>query len=361
MRVQIHLFEFYDLGGQYSNKKIKQALTSLSHQQQGKYIPPQTREVPDFIKYPHPFVFKIASDMSMVSRIIGKIYPLGALSLDIVLEFNSVNFADLEEKIAQTDLEKIAQEISLPVVNDLKEHLSKSPSQEEFYQGDRSTFYPIYCLSEVGSAEIDDFIEANQQKLASLLMGSFSQEEFSEQQLKKIFARALSYHNTESSILHWNAGLFIAQENVAPAKLYIAELANIHFLKLQIYDIYLDKYLSDYLAQSRLTLKNKLLMHIPGLKSQIKEITELKIEIEKIIYLIDQFEKFFGKWHLAQLYYQASNVFEIDRWKNLLEKRLAKITDLYNILHDDLMQTRMFILNILMLILFLLWFLGWPN
>ena len=91
---------------------------------------------------------------------------------------------------------------------------------------------------------------------------------------------------------------------------------------------------------------------------KVKEIANLRVELEQIIDMMDNFEKYKGNWYLARLYYLANNAFQINRWKNLLEKRINKVNDLYNLVNSEINRKRMLFLNILMLLLFVLWFLG---
>ena len=125
---------------------------------------------------------------------------------------------------------------------------------------------------------------------------------------------------------------------------------------LKLYDRYIDNYLSDFMESIDRLLKMKLLLHLPGLKNSISELTRIRVDIEKVTEMLDNYEKYFGKWYLARIYAQACEAFEINRWRELMESRLEKVTEFYSMMEEEINRNRMLFLNVLTLMLFILWF-----
>ncbi len=359
MDVKIELFVFYELGGELTYEEIDAALENFSQRSSDEFMLEEDKGTPDYVRYPEPVIFRPASGFSRENNrhpVTGKIYKSGDLSLRITIDPGVDNLKELNEYMSENrSLKEEVRDHCRDIYRRLADEFSFDMTREEYYQRGMSEVYPVFCFRGF-EKEAEKLIEDKEREITALLNRQYRQRNFSREQIEATISDSISFYRHDCSVIHWNGSVLLNDGDRFSDVLLILELANIQFLKLKLYDDYINNYLSDYMDSIDRFLKFRLLLHVPGLRNKITEITRLKVELEKVTEILDNHEKYFGSWYLARIYSQACRVFEIDRWREVMEKRLEKVTELYSMLEEEVNRSRMLFLNVLTLMLFILWF-----
>lgn len=359
MEFSINLFKFYDLGSRIERSEIVEKVDDmeLNLTRLEKYQIDSDRGEPDYVSYPEPISFTIKEELRSGEEIdiVCKVYTYGTLSLKTVIR---PEVADIEGLIGFNEREQMArgvEEVFDQIYNDFFRKFAGGMKKEYRSKNYFTNLYPVYCISNTDYKDVGDLIDNNRKEIASLLIGMYSSREFSEEQIDKVLKHNTRFYQGDYSIVHWNGGLAVDNDADYEDLLYIIELANIQFVKLRAYDDYIDNYLSEYLNLTKRRFGRGIKVFNPASK-MIKDITKMRVELEQITDMMDNFEKFFGKWYMAKIYYLASGAFEIPRWQKLIQSRLDTVNDLYTMINNEKNRKKMMFLNLVTLFLFLLWF-----
>jgi|AntRauTorcE11897_2_1112592.scaffolds.fasta_scaffold07391_1 uncharacterized Rmd1/YagE family protein len=311
-------------------------------------------ERPEFISYPEPVSFHYEfKQLNQKAKV--KVYRYGVLSIKTTFSYEVDSLEQLHELVKEKDIRK-------RTINEFDKLYNKISNYfTSLLKDDSDVFshtYSVYCIDNSNIGEAYDLVNKNKDIVISLLTEEYDNMNFSEEQKKAVLDYDISFFNSDYSAIYWNNALIIDNNSNFNDKLFIIELANIQFNVLKTYDEYIDQHLSDYLTDNNKKILNFLPFFKSGISKKINEIMKLRFELEKVVDVMDNFEKFQGEWYLARVYYLASKAFQIDRWRNLIENRIKKVNELYNLINSEINRKRMLWLNILMLLLFLLWFLG---
>ena len=354
MEICLKVYKFYNLGTTLRKNEIMNNLKEAGIEDMETYDFEENLENPSFVSYPEPIEFTY-NLREKDEKIIGKVFDYGAMSMmtDIKYEVNSLE--EFHQEIKKYDPR-------MEIEKDFDNIYNKISSNFEGLSDDiLSSFnhlYSVYCIDNKDNINKKELIENNEKIIVSLLSDEYEDINFSQQQKEAVMRYNNSFLERDYIVVHWNNAFILDKKENYPEKLFMIELANVQFNKLQTYDRFIDEYLSEYL----LNKEKSALRFIPfiksGLSKKIKEIADLRVELERVIDVMDNFEKFQGQWYLARLYYLANGAFQITRWRNLVENRINKVNELYNLINSEMNRKRMLFLNVLMLLLFILWFLG---
>lgn len=314
-------------------------------------------EEPDFIKYPEPIFFNPSQTFSWNEEEIpiqGKVYTYGALSLSVEIPVKNADTTDVLAMMASNKLEKKIEDIFDNLYRQLAVEFNE-PAQQELITN-YNHMYHIFCFSSTGYDNVEEIVKSGKDDITALLTGMYQHKDFSREQRQDVLSHKTRFYQEDCTIVYWNNALVIDDNEQFTEKLFIIELANIQFIKLQVFDSFIDEYLSSYLLESNRTFRRWIPQLLPGVSNRIREINELRVELEKMTDIMDNFEKFFGSWYLAKIYYQASKAFEIPRWRKLLDSRMNTVNELFSLLNEEINRSKMLFLNLLMLLLFVLWF-----
>ncbi|GEM_PF-1918461 len=361
MEFTLNLFKFYDLGNPLERSEIIKIINKMNIKSSNmeKYHFDSDKGEPDYINYPEPITLymtrKTKKDEEI--EIVTKIFNYGALTLKTELKPKIENIKDIKKFYEEEKIITRIENLFDKIFNLFHQSFSQDNSQKEKYTSKQNftNLYPVYCISETGYNNVKKLIDDNEDEIAGLLLGISDHNNFSEKQINNILKFNTRFYNKDYSIIHWNGTLAIDNEADYDDLLFIIEIANIQFIKLRAYDDYIGNYLSDYLDLSKNKFKRGINFLNPVSK-MIKNISRIRVELEHITEMMDNFEKFFGKWYMAKIYYLASSAFEIPRWKKIIESRLDTVDDLYTMINNEKNRKKMLFLNFLTLLLFVLWF-----
>lgn len=354
MDISLNFYKYYNLGKKVKREEIVESLKKAGIDNFKEHELEDNYERPEFISYPEPVRFNYEfKQLNQKAKV--KVYSYGVLSIKTTFRYEVDSLEQLHELVKQKDISKNAIDEFDKLYNKISNHFTS------LFKDDSGVFshtYSVYCIDNSNIGEAYDLVNKNKDVVISLLTEEYDDMNFSEEQKKAVLDYDISFFNSDYTAIYWNNALIIDNKSNFNDKLFIIELANIQFNVLKTYDEYIDQHLSDYLTDNNKKILNFLPFFKSGISKKINEIMKLRFELEKVVDVMDNFEKFQGEWYLARVYYLASKAFQIDRWRNLIESRIKKVNELYNLINSEINRKRMLWLNILMLLLFLLWFLG---
>ena len=140
----------------------------------------------------------------------------------------------------------------------------------------------------------------------------------------------------------WSWGNRTALEEIV----HIMELANVQLAELAVYDRVLDGALERAyrdLARTR---------HIR--REVSRNLREIRVDMARLNDELRNITKFFGDWYLAKIYQNLSDRFHLNDWHGIINVKLRTLADLYQILHQDWINSWMMILESAIILLFII-------
>jgi hypothetical protein len=128
---------------------------------------------------------------------------------------------------------------------------------------------------------------------------------------------------------------------------YALELANLQLAELEA----IDRLLDDALDRSYRDLNRQ---PWRGRSTVLRELRELRVDLTRMSDELLNISKFFGDWHLARIYQNVSARFHLADWHRTVDDKLKSLDSLYQLLHHDLNNRWMLILEVTIVLLFIL-------
>ncbi len=147
-------------------------------------------------------------------------------------------------------------------------------------------------------------------------------------------------------VIDWDAALIIDEPKFLDEVLYIMELANVQLAELEAYDRMLDE------AVER-AYRDVGQRRWRGLAAQ-HQLREIRIDLARLSDELSNTTKFFGDWHLARIYQNISARFHLTDWHRTIDEKLKTLDDMYQLLQHDQNNRWMFLLEIMVVLLFVL-------
>ena len=360
MEFTLNLFKFYDLGSPLERSEIIKKINKMNIESKNmkKYKFDSDKGEPDYINYPEPITLYINKNTKKEEQveIVAKIFNYGVLTLKTELKPEVEDIDQLKKFYEKESIINRVEKLFDKLYNLFHQGFSTKKKKKKYKNKKNFTnLYPVYCICDTDYNDVEKLVDANREEISELLLGINEKSTFSEEQINNVLKFNTRFYNKDYSIIHWNGTLAIDNEADYEDLLFIIEIANIQFIKLRAYDDYIGNYLSDYLDLTQNKFQRGINLFNP-VSQMIKNISKIRVELEHITEMMDNFEKFFGKWYMAKIYYLASSAFEIPRWKKIIESRLDTVDDLYTMINNEKNRKKMLFLNFITLLLFLLWF-----
>jgi hypothetical protein len=213
--------------------------------------------------------------------------------------------------------------------------------------------YTVFCMESPLVAEdgsplrTENWLRANRREIASLLTQEPDIDHLSKQESDESTGRFLSYYEHDLVVVDWDAALLIDEKQNFDETLYVMELANLQLAELEAYDRILDDSLER--AYRDLTMRA-----LRGRTSVMRELREIRIDLERFSDELSNITKFFGDWHLARIYQNISARFHLGDWHKTIDGKLQTLADLYQLLNHDQTNRWMLILEVTIVLLFVI-------
>jgi len=262
-----------------------------------------------------------------------KLLPVGAISISVRVPFavnraeDLVVFHDLQ--FSNGSLHDEVRRLAEEVVSELKTFFVRPHPQllEE-------EAYTVFCIaSPLMTADgtrvsADGWFQEHRREVAALLTQEPDSGRLSRQEADESTRWHLSYYEDDVVVIDWDAALLIDEPQDFDETLYIMELANMQLAELEAYDRILDNALErSYRDLGERPMRSR--------SDILRELREIRIDMERLSDELSNITKFFGDWHLARIYEKLSARFHLAEWHRTIDGKLKTLADLYQLLKHD--------------------------
>lgn len=284
-------------------------------------------------------------------QIIATVWDYGAVS--IAFHFNVAG-------LKWGELEKIAASLSEPGLGggtEAIEGLAKSrceglvktlePALVKTHPADLVEDYVIYLLNQVEGVETASQL-TSKFDLAALLWGEESGK-LSLKSREEVMQYLLQYTELDCVVIDWNSAIVF--DRAGQDLVEVLEFALVHLFELRCYDDLVDRRLAgvyDAIEEGREKIWTN------SFRTTAREANARFIEISEFIERVDNSLKVVGDFYLATVYRNAARRFRIADWKDGVNRKLALLARVSELLHDEITTRRNQILELTIIALFLI-------
>jgi len=286
-----------------------------------------------------------------VERII-KMLPVGALSITVRVPFEVEHVEELvvfhDLQFSNGSLSEEVRRLAEEVRRELAPHYIRPVPQLAAEEA-----YTVFCLesplriADGQAPRTEDWLKAHRRTVAALLTQETDLGRLSNQESTESTDRYLSYYEHDLVVIDWDAALLVDERKNFDETLYILELANVQLAELEAYDRLLD----DALERAYRDVSSQ---PVRGRASALRELREIRIDLERFSDELSNITKFFGDWHLARIYECVAARFHLADWHRTIDGKLKTLADLYQLLNHDRTNRWMLILELTIVLLFVI-------
>lgn len=288
-----------------------------------------------------------------IERII-KLLPVGAISITVRVPYEAEH---VEELVGFHDLQfsngSLSDEVR-QLAEEVRRELAPCYIRPVAQLADEEA-YTVFCLeSPLRNADgtisrTEDWLKAHRRTVAALLTQETDPDRLSHQEFTESTDRYLSYYENDLVVIDWDAALIVDERRNFDETLYILELANLQLAELEAYDRLLDDALERaYRDVSSQPVRGR------GRNNALRELREIRIDLERFSDELSNITKFFGDWHLAHIYENVAARFHLGDWHRTIDGKLKTLADLYQLLNQDRTNRWMIILELTIVLLFII-------
>jgi hypothetical protein len=278
-----------------------------------------------------------------------KLLPIGAISIMIRVPFEVGRLGELvvfhDLIFADGALHDEVRRLARDVARELMPLCVKPHPQLQEEEA-----YTVFCfqgpLGAVpnGSSIAASWFERHRRDVAALLTCEAAAARLSAQEVHESTASHLSYYEDDLVVIDWDAALIIDDPAAFDETLYVMELANLQLTELEAYDRILDEALERAYRDLGRTPQRP--------RAVLRELRELRIDLERFRDEISNITKFLGDWHLARIYAAVALRFHLGDWHRTTDAKLKTLAELYQLLKSDESNRWMMILEATIVLLF---------
>jgi len=279
-----------------------------------------------------------------------RVYDVGVVSIMITVPFAVDELNDLislHSPILDNHhpMDRAAHELCVDVVHNLKEYLVRGTHGVDIPEA-----YTVLAIRTIeGTDNAEEWSNQMRREIAGLLSET-SPEELSIQQVEETFRHSISFDQEDRTIIDWDAAMVIDLKGPFDDIIHVLELANLQLEEL----VLMDKRLDDYIDKAYEVLDRERISFFGMRRTEIANLRRFRITVAKITDEVSNISKFFGDWYLARIYLAARERFHLATWRESIHNRLSNLDNLYEVLRTETNESRMFALEVLIVLLFIL-------
>jgi len=284
------------------------------------------------------------------ARMVLRVYNVGVVSIMVSIPFQVSALRELlpfHQPLLdnQTQLDKAAHDLCVEVFHSLKDYLVKPISKVGIPEA-----YTIFTFQEIPGLKknIQPWVQEQRREIAGLLSETDA-DLLSPQQVEETFRHSLSFDLDDIAIVDWDAALLVDLSSKVDDEIHVLELANLQLEEL----VLMDKRLDDYLGHAYENLESQRRL-LGTRRKELDQLRRFRMDVAKITDEVSNISKFFGDWYLARLYLAARERFHIATWRESIQNRLLNLDNLYEVLRNETNESRMLLLEVLIVLLFIL-------
>lgn len=317
--------------------------------------PSFTRPAPEYVRFERAPVTEplapvtLASGHQFQGRV--KYYDYGVVSVELEHNFD-VDWPELVRLsggwIGAAEIEEISAGIMRQHLRRMQAALvnpAATPLSEDYY------VVHVREAQDGAGRPLDApaMIAENGEYLAMLVRGE--RQPLSEQERQEVLRASISYYQTDLIVVGWIAAfVYDTPQDAAPA-LQLLEYANTQLLEFRHYD----EVLTSVLSRVYRSLERK---GGPWMRwrmaREAEDLNTLRLDIIELAERTDNAIKFLSDMFYARLYRLAAERVGVGDYRRLVEDKLRTGGELYDFMMNEFHQGRAFVLELMIVIMFLI-------
>ncbi|MBS3142293.1 hypothetical protein J4464_02800 [Candidatus Woesearchaeota archaeon] len=258
------------------------------------------------------------------------------------VEFKVKSFSDknivIEARVEDT-------EFDLGFVSKLRDELDDECIKiaKAYDPADAIEEYVFFCVKDFKT--VDSFIEKNREKMVSLMKNE--PYTFTETEVQESMKNQIRYTNEDLVVVDWDGAFVLDKEGNYTESKAIIEIANIQLLNLRI----LDGQIAQEVEEVSGFVDIRGIRRFMRSKQLLNRIIQIRTERYGDLEAIDKSLRLFGDWYTGKLYGLISQKLYLDKWRTSIEKRLAVIEDIYNMVSAKISEDYNILLELMIVLL----------
>ncbi len=283
-----------------------------------------------------------------------RLFGVGALSVVLRTPFEAANLRDLRPygslRIKGAEKDETLDDYCARVAGRIEEDLVPYMHDSYDVKVDAEP-YTIYCVT-VSEHPVRTFANGWRRDVTALLAGDPRPDDISDEEVEDTWRGWLSYYQDDLVVVEWDAALVIEPTSSYEDTLAVLEIANLQLLELRTYDAYLDKAIDKAYDDLEDLFRRSSLLRSGG--EEVKELAELRMDLSEATFQVDNISKLWGDWFLGKVYRASSAKFELESWRRTVAQKMQDLSDIYQVAQAEFEGRRMFILEFLVVLLFVI-------
>ncbi len=348
MKGEVVWFYAFDVANEIHRERVEEVLA----EKPTPFVIRRDHTTPRDVPFHQPLSVEPAVKLTVsrtAARVQVRIYEVGVVSITIRIAFekdNLIELAPLHHPAVDDgrSLDQFATELCATVTKQIAGamELQSPPSEPEAYT--------VFCVTDLGPQQhTGTWLEAHRSAVAGLL-SDLPPANLSESQIAEVLRHQRSCETTDLVIIDWDAALLIDLDQYIDDTLFVLELANLQLEELRALDRMLDRYLNQ--AYEHLEKRERWLLRRST--AVIRKLRWFRVDLTRLADEVTNITKFIGDWHLARVYESAKDRFHIDEWRQSMEQRLKQLDELFGVVHSEISERRMLVLEIVIVVLILI-------
>jgi hypothetical protein len=348
MKGEVVWFYAFDVANEIHRERVEEVLAVKP----APFIIRRDHTTPRDVPFHQPLSVEPALKLSVAgspARVQVRIYEVGVVSIAIRLGFDKESLAELAPLHHPTidggqTLDQFATELCVRVSDGIAaamEHRAP-PTEPEAYT--------VFCITELGPVrDTGEWLVAHRSAVAGLL-SDLPPGNLSESQIAEVLRQQRTYETTDLVIIDWDAALLVDLKEYIDDTLYVLELANLQLEEFRALDRMLDRYLNE--AYEHLEKRER--WKLGGSTNVLRKLRWFRVDLTRLADEVTNITKFIGDWHLARVFESAKDRFHIEEWRKSLEQRLKQLDELFSVVHSEISDRRMLVLEVVVVVLILI-------
>lgn len=283
-----------------------------------------------------------------------KLYGVGALSVVLRTSFEAASLRDLRPygnlRLKSGDKEETLDDYCARIAARIEEDLV--PYMHDSYDiRVEPEPYTVYCIT-VSEHPVRTFANGWRREVTALLAGDPRPDDISDEEVEDTWKSWLSYYQDDLVVVEWESALVLEPTASYEDTLAVFEVANLQLLELRTYDAYLDKAIDKAYDDLEDLFRRSSLFRSGG--QEVKELAELRMDLSEATFQVDNISKLWGDWFLGKVYRVCTRKFELESWRRNVAEKMQDLSEIYQVAQSEFEGRRMFILEVLVVLLFVI-------
>lgn len=347
----VYLYAF-DVAGEIRSALVTRVLSRSPEPFQIRVGATVPRDVPFY----RPLTIRLPQEEadSSVGRIrlapVVKIFDVGVVSISYEVPFEVDKLADLvpyhQLRLGSRTLTERAEDLCAQVAAELRPFMDRPTADRPPAEA-----YTVFCLSDVqGDAEA--WVRSRGGEVAGLLNEEPDPGRLAASQVEETLSQALSYTRDDVVVVDWDAALVVDRSGYYDDVLYVIELANLQLEEFRLLDDRLDRLFLEAYEDLDEYYRRRSLFH--RTEKRMRALRSIRMDITKMSEELSNITKFVGDWYLARVYLACKDRFHLGHWEASVDTKLLELDRLYSLVHQEINERRMLVLEATIVALFLL-------